>query len=601
VTARHRILYVCHPNDSLESLPEALQTSAEVDVVHNPLRALARIAREKYDGVYVAANHLQNAVQLGRLLENDRILEGMPDAVALLDGELTILWANHVFVEWCNRGNVIGDQFFTALSTPDVVGPDEHPLIAALRTGHATSTLLKSQHNRFFQLHAAPVIDPNTPMRHLVVALRDVTVEMQQQHKLAAIQDAGRELADLMPEEIFDMPVEARIDLLKSNILHCIKDLLKFDVVEIRLMDQKTQQLIPLLEVGMDVEATHRDLYAREANNGVTGFVAFTGKSYLCEDTAHDPLYLTGAQGAKSSLTVPLKLHNEVIGTFNVESPQPHAFTDADLQFLQIFCRDVAMSLNTLQLLAAQRMNAAQESIEEIHRQVAVPIDEIVCEATFINERLANIDPEVRARLDKILSTAREIKDVIHKVGRTLAPADAVPVQGPEKREKLRGKRVLVVDGDPAIRCAAHSLLEPHDCVVETAQRGSEAEALFRCGQRDLNYHAVISGVKLPDMSGFELMMKLKPMIEPVPLILSQEFGWDSGHTVVKARQAGLHPSGTVIKPFKERQLLDTLETIIDWSKKSPSEELKPAPSSRPGGNNDQHAPANTDHGTSVP
>jgi len=133
------------------------------------------------------------------------------------------------------------------------------------------------------------------------------------------------------------MPVEARIDLLKSNILHCIKDLLKFDVVEIRLMDQKTQQLIPLLEVGMDVEATHRDLYAREANNGVTGFVAYTGKSYLCEDTAHDPLYLTGAQGAKSSLTVPLKLHNEVIGTFNVESPQPHAFTDADLQFLQIF------------------------------------------------------------------------------------------------------------------------------------------------------------------------------------------------------------------------------------------------------------------------
>ena len=79
-------------------------------------------------------------------------------------------------------------------------------------------------------------------------------------------------------------------------------------------------------------------------------------------------------------------------------------------------------------------------------------------------------------------------------------------------------------------------------------------------------------------MTGFDLMMKLKPMIEPVPLILSQEFGWDSGHTVVKARQAGLHPSGTVIKPFKERQLLDTLETIIDWSQHSPMEPIKPAP-----------------------
>src|SRR3954470_8333559 len=154
VADRLRILFVCNPNDSIESLPEPLRVAADVQVVHNPLRALAKIAREKYDGVYVAADHLQNAVRLGRLLENDRILEGMPDAVALLDGELTILWANHVFVEWCNRGNVIGEQFFTALSTPEVVGPEEHPLITALKTGHAAGTILRTQYNRFFQLHA---------------------------------------------------------------------------------------------------------------------------------------------------------------------------------------------------------------------------------------------------------------------------------------------------------------------------------------------------------------------------------------------------------------------------------------------------------------
>ena len=83
---RMRILFVCNPNDSVESLPESLRASAAVQTVHNPLRALAKIAREKYDGVYVAADHLQSVVRLGRLLENDRILEGMPDAVALLDG-----------------------------------------------------------------------------------------------------------------------------------------------------------------------------------------------------------------------------------------------------------------------------------------------------------------------------------------------------------------------------------------------------------------------------------------------------------------------------------------------------------------------------------
>ena len=64
---------------------------------------------------------------------------------------------------------------------------------------------------------------------------------------------------------------------------------------------------------------------------------------------------------------------------------------------------------------------AAQESVEEIHRQVAVPIDEIVCDVTFVTERLEGVDPDLRARLEQILTTARGIKEVIHKVGRTLA------------------------------------------------------------------------------------------------------------------------------------------------------------------------------------
>src|SRR4030067_1618431 len=114
----------------------------------------------------------------------------------------------------------------------------------------------------------------------------------------------------------------------------------------------------------MEPEAAPRVLYALPQNNGVTGFVAATGKSYLCEDTTEDPLYLPGAKGAKTSLTVPLMLHDEVIGTFTVESPEPRAFSESDLQFLEIFCRDVAAALNTLELLAAEKVNTAADSVE---------------------------------------------------------------------------------------------------------------------------------------------------------------------------------------------------------------------------------------------
>jgi CheY-like chemotaxis protein len=560
-----RILFVCNPGDSQQSLPPAVRESAEIVTVHNPLRALAKVTREKFDGVYIAADHLQAAMRLARLLESDRILEGMPDGVALVDADLTILWANQQLARWCNRGNVVGEQFFLALGNPEIVGSDKSPLREALRSGVASSSLLKTAGNRFYQLHAAPISDPPFEARHLVISLRDVTHETQQQQKLAAIQDAGRELADLKPDEIFKMPLDERVELIKANILLSTKDLLKFDVVEIRLLNSKTRELVPLLEVGMDAEAAQRKLFARPDGNGVTGFVAATGKSYLCEDTANDKYYLTGVTGAKSSLTVPLKFHNEVIGTFNVESPLLHAFNDSDLQFLQIFCRDVAMSLNTLQLLAAQQMDAAQSCAIAIHGQVALPIDQIVTDATFVSEHLQDIDPELRARLDKVLVSARGIKDAIQRVGRTLAPTDAVPVSH-DRREYLRGKRILVVDGDLAVRTSAHALLERHDCIVETAQHGSEAESLYRHSLKDGRYHAVIAGVKLPDMSAYDLMMQLKPLVERVPLILTQAAEWDSGHTVVKCREAGLHPSGWIIKPFKERQLLDTVEQIIRWA-----------------------------------
>ncbi|WP_425614985.1 response regulator [Anatilimnocola sp. NA78] len=565
MSGKPKVLHVAGDSDDL---PESISTSCDIVEVHNPVRALARINREHFDGIYVSAPRFIEALRLGRLLENDRILEGTPDAMALLDSECIILWANERLRHWTNRGNIVGEHFFASLGNPEIVGTEAAPLRAAFRTNHPVNSLLKTTDNRYFHLHAAPIVAPEEKTKNLVVTVRDVTVETQQRHKLTAIQDAGRQLADMKPDEIFEMSVEERVELLKSNILHCIKDLLKFDVVEIRVVDQKTKQLVPLLEVGMDPDAAQRVLHVSKEKNGVTGFVAATGKSYLCEDTANDPLYLQGIQGAKSSLTVPLKMHGSVIGTFNVESPQPRAFTDSDLQFLEIFCRDVAMSLNTLDLLAAQRANAAQESVELIHREVALPIDAILNDATMIAQQYSGAEQTVADRLNDIVVRAREIKAVIQQVGRKMAPAEAIPASAvpADDRPKLRGRRVLVVDSEPAVRTSAHCLLEKYGCVVETAQRGDEAESLYQHSLRDSRYDVVLTGIKLPDMTGYELMMRLKRMIHPVPLILMSEFGWDAGHTLVKARQAGLHNRGILIKPFILKQLLDTVETIIDWS-----------------------------------
>ena len=91
---------------------------------------------------------------------------------------------------------------------------------------------------------------------------------------------------------------------------------------------------------------------------------------------------------------------------------------------------------------------------------------------------------------------------------------------------------MLVVDPEPSVLNSAHKLLEQHEVHVQTAQQGADAEAIFKHNAHDRRYDVVIAGVKLPDMSAYELMMRLKPMVDRIPLILTQEFGWDAGHTL---------------------------------------------------------------------
>ena len=299
-------------------------------------------------------------------------------------------------------------------------------------------------------------------------------------------------------------------------------------------------------------------------NNGVTGFVAATGKSYLCEDTNEDPLYLEGARGARSSLTVPLILHDDVIGTFNVESPNPRAFSESDLQFLEIFTRDVAVALNTLELLVAEKASSTAASVEAIHSAVALPVDDILNDAVHIMERYIGHEPEVVERVQRILTNARDIKQVIQKVGQNMTPSQAHPQSVSQaERPRLRGRTILVADADDSVRSAAHALLERYGCIVETAHDGAEAIFMVRNTSATCGYDAILADIRLPDMAGCDFMVRLEESLAgtTVPLILMTGFGYDPSHSIVKARRAGY--KSVLYKPFRLDQLLETVEQTI--------------------------------------
>jgi CheY-like chemotaxis protein len=504
-----------------------------------------------FSGVF--ADTSDPAVQswVSHLLRSGAVLDALPDGVAIVDPDFRVVWSNSAFEALCGCP-AEGRGFFEALGSPPNPISDARTFRIDKPAEPATSRRL-CRNNRIVELYVTRIPDSDAAVGQRLVLARDVTGEVNQQQKLTAIHQAAQELAALSPDQLAEMSVEDRIELLKQDIRRLTHDLLHYDVIEIRLLDRQTGRLEPLLAEGMTAQARQRVLYARAEGHGVTGYVAATGKSYVCPDTAADPRYLEGATGARSSVTVPLLDQNRVIGTLNVESPQLGGFNDDDLRFLEIFSRDIASALHTLDLLQAEKRSAASRSVEAISREVALPVDEILNAATTLLDRYIGHDADMAERLRKILASARSLKQCIQKVGEDLAPAGAPARPGETASPRLKGMRVLVADNDDRVRRTAHAILGRFGCVVETARDGQEALTMAKLG----TYDTILADIRLPDVSGYEVFHRLHQAQPTACIILMTAYGYDPSHSIVKARQEGLRD--VLYKPFRVDQLLDVL------------------------------------------
>jgi CheY-like chemotaxis protein len=521
--------------------------AADVEPVSpEPAEVVRRLREGGFDAVLASPEVV--AGLLDRFGRDEVILRHIDKGLAVLDPGGRVTWANPVFRR-CAGEDPVGRPLLEALGVSVVAADNPADPLAPAREGRPTSLRLHRPCNPdepFLDVDIRPVLNSDGAAARLIVLLRDVTPEVVQQQKLDALHQAGRELAGLDPEQLAEMNVASRIELLKLNLRRYIRDLLHYDTIEVRLLDRKTGELKPLLEDGMLPEAANRVLYARPTGNGVTGYVAYTGKSYLCGDTSHDPHYIAGAADARSSMTVPLKFQDEVIGTLNVESPRTDGFGPDDLQFTELFSKEIATALHTLDLLSAQQVCTAEQSIEAVNKEIALPLDEVLAGASVLMERLHRSDPDAAARLRRILDAARQVKDSISQVGRNMSdPSRATSGQLP-----LLGKRVLVVESDERMRRAAHLMLERLGASAESAATGGEGLAMAA----DTDYDAIFQEVKPPDLGGYECYRRLRATRPTAIVSLTTGFGYDVAHSIVKARSDGM--KYVLFKPFRQDQVV---------------------------------------------
>jgi signal transduction histidine kinase/FixJ family two-component response regulator/HAMP domain-containing protein len=129
------------------------------------------------------------------------------------------------------------------------------------------------------------------------------------------------------------------------------------------------------------------------------------------------------------------------------------------------------------------------------------------------------------------------------------APPLAAVEQRP--REALRGKRVLVIDDEPAIAQLIAERLAPFDVEAAVAHSGAEALALLRAEPFD----AVTLDILMPGMSGFEVLRALRadPELRGLPVVVVSVF---SGNEALAGEWV-------VAKPIDADELVDALGSAL--------------------------------------
>jgi len=394
----------------------------------------------------------------------------------------------------------------------------------------------------------------------------EVTEDHAQRLRAEAIDAAGMLLLHFNRNEIANLTVADRLRLLEKRIVASVRRELKFDHFEIRLRSPGTNRLELVIAENISPLRIGETISASKTGNGISGWVAATGRSYICGNVRKDPRYREGLTDARSSLTVPLVVHGAVIGVFNIESDTENVFTYRDQVLAERFAGYIASVLHLLDLLVVERVNTSQDFARNLTSEMGGTLSDLQSLASHLADRgdadaagrLRDIASELTRRIDVCAAGPRSIIDAEHEI------------HSIQKDDMLAGMKVLVVDDEDRVRTEVTMVLNQLGCLVTACANGEEAFETLDQVADPLAFELVVSDIRLPDATGYEVFTKTRSVLPEVPVILMTGFGYDPDHTIVRASADGVQ--GVLLKPFRTSQLIEAIRNAVGERLSRPAE-----------------------------
>lgn len=482
------------------------------------------------------------------------LIEAIADGVGVVESSGEIIWMN-------NR---------LAAQPPEVMARFSDICRDQLRDGMASPRRVHVRHfsaaGRRFETMISPFGSATGPMRAIGV-LCETTARERLADRARQVDAAGAALLALDAKILNPLNVAERLNLLEGRIVQALHTIFNNDQFELRLLNRETSQLELVIGKGIEPLRIGVSLFAKPEGNGLTGIVACTGESILTPDVSTEPRYLGGLAGARSSVVVPLKLDERVVGTLNLESTDLARFDDEDRLLLELYGRYAAMALTILDMLIVERYTTNQRVSGSVREEIAVPVQAVRNAASKLRARLAD-DPEsttILTQLERSLASIEERVRLCTEGPRTVLGLDRLD-RDRGHDTVISGRRVLVADDEQQIRETIQTVLGDAGASVDAFESGAEAIAsILLAASEGRPYELVLSDVRIPDRNGYEIFRAAKNAYPATSVILMTGFGYDPNHSIVRSSQEGL--SCFLFKPFQATQLVEEVRKALGAEK----------------------------------
>ena len=120
--------------------------------------------------------------------------------------------------------------------------------------------------------------------------------------------------------------------------------------------------------------------------------------------------------------------------------------------------------------------------------------------------------------------------------------------------------KILIVDDEPPVRDLFVDLFKKEDCQTIACASGEEALAILKKDAFDV----VLLDIKLPGMSGLEVLKNIRDTDKNLPVVMITGFGFDED-LITKSKQFGC--SGYIGKNMPVAQIIATFKQFIKNAK----------------------------------